>query len=98
MSFHKATFKIRLNKENGYETKEVTGWVDETNVIGYHKAEKKSIWTGSDLVTGGAIFSAKTRKEVYTYVSQNRSLIERARKRMIEVLKKDGVDVLIEGG
>lgn len=96
MSFRKATFQIRMNKEHGYEVKEVTGWIDESNVIGYHKSEGKGTWIGSDLVTGGSVFAAKTRKEVYAFVDQNRPIIDKARKIMVESLKKDGVGILIE--
>lgn len=97
MSFRKATFQIRMNKEHGYEVKEVIGWIDESNIIGYHKSERKNIWIGSDLVTGGSVFAAKTRKEVYAFVDQNRPTIDKARKIMVETLKKDGIRTLIEG-
>ena len=96
MSFRKATFQIRMDKEHGYEVKEVIGWIDESNVIGYHKSERKSLWIGSDLVTGGFIFVAKTRKEIYSYIDQNRSTIDKARKMVVEKLKQDGVGTLIE--
>jgi hypothetical protein len=62
-----------------YEVK--TGWIDETNIYGFHKIQKRNVstilkWVCTDLNSGLRVCSASTRKTCYEWVLRNQNRIE----------------------
>ena len=77
MKFHKGAFKIQMNERLNYEIRDVSGWIDETGVYGFHK--NGNHWVATDIASGVLIVSAPTRKACVEWIDENQKRIAEAK-------------------